>query len=384
MSKLRLRYHLKDRTIIILLILIAPAAFILSFAIGTFLRYPRAEPFYFLMTFMLTYYLLVMLGIFVENWLSKGGTVVKYLKKTFSLRKLEIKTTGLREFFHNDFTIPERLNILSFLVALVISLGVWFFLGMIESMLSRRVLFTVGAFLGSAFGMWLLTADISIRYYKEARKQKTGITKELDLESSRIHEFSFEDVQNLDELQRISLGSNELRKIDLTPLAGNTNLKELILYMNHLESIDLSPLASCPNLEYLDLTCNDLETIDLAPLSSCLKLSGLNIGANKTSELDLSPISECKEMEVLNIDGMNLREIDLSPLRGFTKLWFLKLDENEFTSLDITPLFECTSLTNLQIDNIELTTTIILPIEDWPEGVRKHKKRFRREERQIS
>ena len=200
----------------------------------------------------------------------------------------------------------------------------------------------------------------------------------LEAEHHWLLDVHLEEVHNLHELTRINLGLNQIKSIDLSPLAGSTNLKELILYMNHLETIDLSPLASCPNLEYLDLTDNDLESIDLTPLSSCLKLTGLNIGINRTGQLDLSPISECKEMEVLNVDGMNLREIDLSPLRGFTKLWFLKLDDNEFTSLDITPLFECVSLADFQIDNIELTTILSRPIEEWPQGVRKHRKKFRK------
>ncbi len=200
----------------------------------------------------------------------------------------------------------------------------------------------------------------------------------LEAEHHNLIEVRLEEIPNLHELTRINLGLNQLKTIDLSPLAGSTNLKELVLYMNHLESIDLSPLASCPNFEYLDLTDNKIESIDLTPFSSCLKLTGLNIGMNRTSQLDLSPISECRELEVLNVDSMNLREIDLSPLRGFTKLWFLKLDDNEFTSLDITPLFECESLTEFPIDNVELTTTISREIEDWPKGVRKHRKKFRK------
>ncbi len=274
-------------------------------------------------------------------------------------------------------TYNEKMGILGFVSGLAISLVAWHILGLYEVTFLQRLLGTI-----FAFGIGLVGVPFSILYLEyefrgKKSKQVTPGSKILDLESSRLHEFSFKDVQNLDRIQRISLGINELNTIDLSPLAGNTNLKELILYMNELESIDLTPLASCPNLEYLDLTANKLESIDLTPLSSCLKLTGLNIGVNRISQLDLSPISECKDMEVLNIDGMNLREIDLSPLRGFTKLWFLKLDDNEFTSLDITPLFDCVSLTDFQIDNIQLTTTLCRDIEEWPKGVRKHKRKFR-------
>ncbi|MFW9963090.1 MAG: leucine-rich repeat domain-containing protein [Candidatus Sifarchaeia archaeon] len=244
----------------------------------------------------------------------------------------------------------------------------------------------IGSEIGASitFIVYLIWHDYrNSRFHKKKQEppKKISITRGqtvLEAEHHRLTEVRLEEIKNLHELTRINLGLNSLREIDLAPLAGSTNLKELVLYMNHLETIDLTPLASCPNLEYLDLTCNDLEMIDLAPLSSCIKLAGLNIGGNRTSYLDLSPISECKDMEVLNIDNMNLREIDLSPLRGFTKLWFLKLDDNDLVSLDITPLFECESLTEFPLDNIELTTTLSQAIEDWPIGVRKYAKRFRK------
>jgi hypothetical protein len=200
----------------------------------------------------------------------------------------------------------------------------------------------------------------------------------LEAEHHNLTEVNLEEIHNLLEFTRINLGLNQLKTIDLSPLTGSSVLKELILYMNYLESIDLSPLASCPNFEYLDLTDNNLETIDLTPLASCLKLNALNIGINRTSEIDLSPLAECKDLKILTIDGMNLREIDLSPLKNCTKLEFLKLDDNELISLDVTPLFDCKSLIDFPIDKIELTTTLSREVEDWPEGVRKHTKKFRK------
>lgn len=275
-----------------------------------------------------------------------------------------------------DFTFDEGLGIGSFLTGLVVSLATWIFFGLIGTDSGYRVTMTILAFGVSTFGVIFLALPTSTRKTIEKRKQTTPMLKSLDLESSGLAAFSFEDIPNIAEIQRINLGINELRTIDLTLLAGNTNLVELILYMNHLETIDLSPLASCPNLEYLDLTDNDLENIDLTPLSSCFKLTGLNIGMNETSYIDLSPLLECRDLEVLNIDDMKLKEVDLSPLKDCRKLWFLKLDDNELTSLDITPLFECAKLTEFPIDNVELTTTLSREIDDWPLGVRKTRKKI--------
>ncbi|MHA2024662.1 MAG: leucine-rich repeat domain-containing protein [Candidatus Thorarchaeota archaeon] len=272
----------------------------------------------------------------------------------------------------------EKMGILGFVSGLAISLVAWHTIGLYEVTLAGRIMGTVFAFGMGLGGVPLAILYLEYEFSDKTSKQVKPGSKILDLESSRLHEFSFKDVQNLDRFQRISLGINELKTIDLSPLAGSTNLTELILYMNRLESIDLSPLAFCPNLVYLDLADNNLGTIDLTPLSSCTKLNALNLGGNLTSEIDLSPLSECRDLKILTIDCMKLTDVDLSPLSGCRELEFLKLNDNELDSIDITPLFECDKLDLLEIDRITLTTTLNREIEDWPKGVRKHKRRIRK------
>ncbi|MHA1422835.1 MAG: leucine-rich repeat domain-containing protein [Candidatus Thorarchaeota archaeon] len=277
----------------------------------------------------------------------------------------------------SDFTFEESVAILGFICGLFFSLIAWIVLSDLEVKFSDRIMGTIVTFTVGIAGVPFLALWISFEINSRKKKQNKQSSKILDLESSGLSEFSVMDIQNLDQIQRINLGLNQLKTIDLSPLAGSTSLVELILYMNHLETIDLSPLASCPNLEYLDLTDNDLENIDLTPLASCFKLNALNIGINKTSQIDLSPLSECRDLKILTIDGMNLKEIDLSPLSDCIKLEFLKIEDEELKSLDITPLFGCSSLTDFSIGRVELTTTLNRKIEVWPEGIRKHRKRIR-------
>lgn len=282
----------------------------------------------------------------------------------------------------------DQIVILGLISGSIISFLTWTILGFLGTPFLDRLFLTAISFIGGSPAMMLLVGYLAYEYHLFKDKQNTSAKKKeltatrgrtvLEAEHQRLTEFHLEDIPNLHKLTRINLGLNELKTIDLSPLAGSAKLKELILYMNHLETINLTPLASCPNLEYLDLTDNDLESIDLTPLASCTKLEALNIGINKTSEIDLSPLSECRDLKILTIDGMGLREVELSPLKNCTKLEFLKLDDNELISLDVTPLFECKSLTDFPIDKIEFTTTLSQPIEDWPEGVRKHRKRFRK------
>lgn len=276
-----------------------------------------------------------------------------------------------------DMTFNEGLSILGFVCGLFFSLLAWTVLGSLGVELSNRLMGTLIG-LGAGFsGVTVLAVEIHHKIIVRKGKHNKPSLKILDLESSGLSEYSLIGNQNLGRIQKINLGLNKLKTIDLTPLTGSTSLKELILYMNHLETIDLTPLVSCPNLEYLDLTDNALESIDITPLSSCSKLNALNIGLNQTSKIDLSPLAECRNLKILTIDGMKLTGVDLSPLRACTELEFLKLDDNEFETLDITPLFECEKLTEFNVDKIDLITTIPRDIEDWPKGIRKHKKKIR-------
>lgn len=220
------------------------------------------------------------------------------------------------------------------------------------------------------YGIDLIVDDVQGR-------QKTKGLASLEMEGARLAEFDFNDISNLQNMQRINLGANNLKSIDLSPLSGNTHLVELILYFNNLEDIDLSPLSSCVNLEYLDLAANNIREIDLRPLSSCTKLNAINLGGNHTRVIDLEPLSSLPDLKILTIDNMYLTEVDLSPLKNCTKLEFLKVNDNQIKSIDITPLSECKSLTDFEVDRIDLVTTLELEINDWPEGIRKHRKRIR-------
>ncbi len=326
------------------------------------------------MTFGLTYYVLIVLGFLGTEWFSKGGTVQDQVRKTFRLKRLDLKTSGIVEFFHTDFAIPEGLSVLSFLIGLAASLGTW----ILTEYWTERVLLTIVAFFGVWLGLWILSMPISIRYYNKIIEQRDSELKALNLEGKSLAEFSFKEVPDIREIQKINLGRNELKAIDLNPLADSSNLADLILYWNRLESIDLTPLASCPNLEYLDLAENNLRSVDLTPLASCKKLNALNLGGNETGRIDLKPLSKLRKLKILTIDDMHLKEIDLEPLKNCRILEFLKLNDNELKTLDVTPLLECQELSDFEIDDIALTTTADRDIETWTKGVRKHRKKIRK------
>ena len=227
-------------------------------------------------------------------------------------------------------------------------------------------------------GFSYITRSSLYRQPKPPKEIPSTIGKSLlEAEQFRLTKVCLEEIHNLHELTRINLSINEIKYIDLTPLARSRKLTELILHSNRLEEIDLSPLAECTNLEYLDLAANNLRNIDLRPIASCVKMTAINLGGNATGQIDLKPLELLKNLEILTIDDMKLTEVDLSPLENCSKLKFLKLNDNEMESLDITPLFDCKQLTEFEIDRIELTTTLDREIDDWQVGIQKHRRKIR-------
>lgn len=316
---------------------------------------------------------LLLFGIVIMDRFSRTSGFEKQLRKSFTLRALTRQIPNLADFYYR-----EGMFFLIFEIGLAISLGTWVLFGVSEGVdLSHRMMYTFLALFLSIGGLCYLTSTPSIEYSKRKIQERRSMSKTLDLEAKGLTEYDFEDIQNIAKIQIISLGRNELKRLDLTPLTGSRNLTELILYYNRLEEIDLTPLAQCPNLEYLDLAINNLHRLDLTPLASCKKLNAINLGGNPTGQIDLEPLSSLLDLTILTIDNMNLEEVDLFPLRNCTKLEFLKLNDNEMKSVEITPLYECRSLTNFEVDNIILTMTTDRQIEDWPEGIQKHKKKIR-------
>jgi len=79
-------------------------------------------------------------------------------------------------------------------------------------------------------------------------------------------------------LESLSLRSNSLQEIDLSPLEKiGKNLRAIRLGHNHLQEIDLKPLSFCPNLEEVSLAENRLKRVDLSPLFQCPNLKELEL-----------------------------------------------------------------------------------------------------------
>ena len=131
---------------------------------------------------------------------------------------------------------------------------------------------------------WLarVTSEIHIRYVTTSGLERSV---RYDTDETRIN-LDVRDIAEIDllpliwceDLESISIRSNSLTEIDLTPLEKvGRNLKAIRLNHNRIQEIDLRPLSYCPSLEEFSISENSLKRIDLSPLFECPSLKELNI-----------------------------------------------------------------------------------------------------------
>jgi Leucine-rich repeat (LRR) protein len=137
-----------------------------------------------------------------------------------------------------------------------------------------------------------VTSEIHIRYVTSSGLEKSV---RYDTDETRIN-LDVRDIAEVDllpliwckDLESISIRSNSLKEIDLTPLEKvGKNLKAVRLSHNLIQEIDLEPLSFCPNLEEFSILENRLKKMDLSPLFQCPSLKELCIDDDVTLTANL-------------------------------------------------------------------------------------------------
>ena len=165
------------------------------------------------------------------------------------------------------------------------------------------------------------------------------------------------------EFTSINIIKQDLRSIDLSPLANCPNLGNLSLARNKLERVDLSPLANCHKLKELNLRHNSIKSIDLSPLENKKEFSSLILFSNKLTSVDLTPLQFCDKLEYLSVVKNELTSLDLTPLQFCDKLENLSIAKNKLTSLDLTPISSLTNLRMLSLQKNEFTELDFTPVQ---------------------
>ena len=154
-------------------------------------------------------------------------------------------------------------------------------------------------------------------------------------------EDTLEPLENLSNLEEITIAHNKRDCLDITPLRNLINLKVLKLSGNKIS--DLRPLSKLKKLKRLDLSNCHIDS--LYGLGSLTNLTDLNLSNNKISSLD--EISEFTKLEYLKIQNNNIEHIDF--LLNNKRLSELRMDDNVIR--DISCLSNCVRLQKLDFSN---------------------------------
>ncbi|KAL9658050.1 hypothetical protein ABK040_012288 [Willaertia magna] len=132
----------------------------------------------------------------------------------------------------------------------------------------------------------------------------------------------FPNLKNLINLKELILSNNKLTEINEENLQYLNNLQKLDLKLNQIKEIKYLPNINnnnTNNLTYLSLSCNKLQSLNLNELTKCKKLKHLGLFGNLLKELNILN-NNFNEMLDLWIDGnpifeTNVKMVDVSFIR---------------------------------------------------------------------
>jgi Leucine-rich repeat (LRR) protein len=215
----------------------------------------------------------------------------------------------------------------------------------------------------------------------------------LSIETNNLHEINLSPLREALVLGMFVISSFSLRELDLTPLKH----VESVSLTTDLSIIDLSTLQRTPDMRPRDrdialqkctgngfcpeglpretiifniACCKELQSLDLTPLSDIANLRGLVIGGNGLESIDLTPLASCsfqlKQIPVLNLSENNLTSIDLSPLTTQEGIRELTLDNNKLEHIDLRPLRDIDimylKLHANPMEEIDVSTLLNMPL----------------------
>jgi hypothetical protein len=193
------------------------------------------------------------------------------------------------------------------------------------------------------------------------------------LESPDLKEINLDGIHEFDQLTgiEISINSDNIKEIDITPLANHPELSSVTIGCPVKEIKGLEALKAIPNLQAVGFYSLDVSDIDLTQLSECKKLEILNMGdlgpenpsapyritLPKNPSLKVIEISECfsedlqveidfsflKSLESLDsfsLVNCNLTSFDFSTISSLKRIGKIDLTSNKITHLDITPIID--------------------------------------------
>ncbi|CAG0884518.1 unnamed protein product [Cyprideis torosa] len=152
--------------------------------------------------------------------------------------------------------------------------------------------------------------------------------RELRVDRSKLKDFPFHKIADLNHLQNLTLFSNQLTKIPVLDCKDSA-LQTLDVHDNSINSVEGETFATCYNLQVLDLSRNELTELPES-LKCPPSLTELYLQDNQINSAHPSSLVNCESLSNINLARNELKK--LPPLPSSLKT--LDASENLVDSLD--------------------------------------------------
>ena len=161
---------------------------------------------------------------------------------------------------------------------------------------------------------------------------------------------------HLEEITRLSLFNQRIKKIQPGDFAGLTKLESLSLAGNRLSAIPAGVFSELSALTNLDLSQNEFTNLSTDAFSGLSSLEGLYLGYNRLSSLPDDIFSGMSEIEWISLGRNRFTELPVNLFSGLSRLKIIDLHSNRFKRLTPGLFYGLTGLRELYLGGNNLTT----------------------------
>jgi RNA polymerase sigma factor (sigma-70 family) len=178
----------------------------------------------------------------------------------------------------------------------------------------------------------------------------TGL-KEINLSGNFITDAGLAPLENLKQLQSVSLGDSLIGDDGIQHIAGLPSIRGLYCYRARITDRALRLVGKMKTLTSLDLGVTAITDRGIAELKDLENIGWLRFSETNTTDASLAVIGGLTELVALEFDKTRATDAGLAHLAGLKKLKYVRAFENRFTDAGLAHLAKLPAIEILELGN---------------------------------
>ncbi len=179
----------------------------------------------------------------------------------------------------------------------------------------------------------------------------------LKLKNQRLTDLEgLQLIKNINTVQYLDLGYNQLTTIQPGTFNGFDNLINLNLFDNQITTIHVNTFNGLTNLQDLNLGKNQITTLHAHTFNNLTNLQDLNLGTNRITTIQTNTFNSLTSLRKLGLYNNQITTLHANIFNSLTNLRKLGLYNNQITTLHANIFNSLTSLQTLNLGKNKLTT----------------------------